>query len=213
MNQTTLYQLFSYFNMDNYLNELDDIRELNDEVQIHWHLRDRLNPFTWYSSERFKIRFRLNKQSVGHSWHFKSRSGTQNGEAYCITSIDWGLWFIEALSGGSFHCIAGDVIRVHQSTIRPTVLRFSRDALQTKRKYFRIGNFPNVIESVDGIHVTIRLPSNVQFPGIYRHRKSSINVQVVCGPDHRFYNIVARWPGSTHDSWIFDVYPQSKMKV
>ena len=41
---------------------------------------------------------------------------------------------------------------------------------------------------------------------VFRNRKGyfSINVQGVCGPDLRFYDVVARWPGSTHDSRIFD---------
>ncbi|KAJ8933894.1 hypothetical protein NQ318_001687 [Aromia moschata] len=41
---------------------------------------------------------------------------------------------------------------------------------------------------------------------IYRNRKSyfSINVQLVCDSDLRINNIVARWPGSTHDATIFN---------
>ena len=38
----------------------------------------------------------------------------------------------------------------------------------------------------------------------------SINVQLVCGPDLKFYDIVARWPGSTHDARIFS---NSTLKV
>ncbi len=40
----------------------------------------------------------------------------------------------------------------------------------------------------------------------FRNRKGycSINVQVVCDEKAHITNIVARWPGSTHDSRIFD---------
>ena len=37
----------------------------------------------------------------------------------------------------------------------------------------------------------------VAFTGVY-----SINVQLVCDAKYRILNVVARWPGSTHDSRI-----------
>lgn len=41
---------------------------------------------------------------------------------------------------------------------------------------------------------------------VYRNRKGyfSINVQVVTNADLLFADIVARWPGSTHDATIFN---------
>lgn len=41
---------------------------------------------------------------------------------------------------------------------------------------------------------------------VYRNRKGffSINVQAVCNSNLEFQDIVARWPGSTHDATIFD---------
>ena len=41
---------------------------------------------------------------------------------------------------------------------------------------------------------------------IFRNRKRlfSINVKAVCRPNMLVTNIVCRWPGSTHDSRIFD---------
>lgn len=41
---------------------------------------------------------------------------------------------------------------------------------------------------------------------IYRNRKQvfSMNVQVICNAQMYINNIVARWPGSCHDSHIFN---------
>lgn len=40
---------------------------------------------------------------------------------------------------------------------------------------------------------------------VFRNRKSyfSLNVQVVASADKKIIDIVARWPGSVHDSTIF----------
>lgn len=42
-------------------------------------------------------------------------------------------------------------------------------------------------------------------PEVFRNRKGyfSLNVQVVCDSDMKICDIVARWPGSTHDATIF----------
>ena len=37
---------------------------------------------------------------------------------------------------------------------------------------------------------------------MYRKGYHSINVQAVCGPNKEFLDIVAKWPGSTHDAFI-----------
>ncbi|XDV36144.1 hypothetical protein PO909_005988 [Leuciscus waleckii] len=60
-----------------------------------------------------------------------------------------------------------------------------------KEEFYRIAGFPNVIGAVDCTH--------------FVNRKSfhSINVQMVCNADCVISNVVAKWPGSVHDSRIF----------
>lgn len=40
----------------------------------------------------------------------------------------------------------------------------------------------------------------------FRNRKGyfSLNVQAVCDADLKLMNVIARWPGSTHDATIFN---------
>ncbi|KAF6216962.1 hypothetical protein GE061_001313 [Apolygus lucorum] len=64
---------------------------------------------------------------------------------------------------------------------------------------------PSPIGLIDGTHIPISKP-RVEQPELYRNGKTyfSVNVQVVSGPDDELFDIVCRWPGSTHDSRIFD---------
>lgn len=56
-----------------------------------------------------------------------------------------------------------------------------------KAQFAAMSGFPNVIGAIDCTHVAIRAPSDVQ---------------IVCDADMVLANVVARWPGSTHDSFI-----------
>lgn len=72
------------------------------------------------------------------------------------------------------------------------------------RKFYNVAEFPDVVGCIDCTHIPIKSPGG-QIPEVYRNRKGwmSLNVQVVCGPNSEILDIVARWPGSTHDSRIF----------
>ena len=55
---------------------------------------------------------------------------------------------------------------------------------------------------VDGTHIQIPSPSLNPVDFINRKNYYSINVQVVCDHQLKINNLVAKWPGSAHDSWI-----------
>lgn len=67
---------------------------------------------------------------------------------------------------------------------------------------------PNVIGLIDCTHVKVFSPGG-EDPERYRNRKGyfSVNVQAIGSHNLKIMDIVARWPGSTHDSYIFDMSP------
>ena len=73
-----------------------------------------------------------------------------------------------------------------------------------KYKFSQIGGPPGVIGTIDCTHIKICCQGGPNSE-LYRNRKGylSVNVQAVCSHDLKFTNIVARWPGSVHDSRIF----------
>lgn len=108
------------------------------------------------------------------------------------------------------------------------------ERITTASNFFRLARFPRVIGAMDCTHVKIQSPGKnnfkirierniiLQFVSIYltsslsisggdqaeyfRNRKGyhSYNVQAVCGTDLKFYDVIARWPGSCHDPTIFN---------
>ncbi|XP_045118142.1 LOW QUALITY PROTEIN: putative nuclease HARBI1 [Portunus trituberculatus] len=73
-----------------------------------------------------------------------------------------------------------------------------------KENFNAIAGFPSVIGAIDCTQIPIMSPGGPlaeQFRCIEGF--FSLNVQAVCGPDLKLYNIVCRWPGSVHDSRIF----------
>jgi nuclease HARBI1 len=71
------------------------------------------------------------------------------------------------------------------------------------KNYFYSG-FVGVDGAIDCTHIPILNPGCDQGEN-FRNRKGifSINVQIVSGPRCEILDIVARWPGSVHDSRIF----------
>ena len=207
-----------------FFDDLDDAFDaLANEVRVRRIpvIRDRQNPLTWYNDEQFKRRFRLRKETIMHLCDILSPV-LQHPTHRCksLSPLLQILLCMRVLAGGSYQIIAGDLIHVSQGTVsnvlkqflnaigtlRSSIVVFPNNLAAVKDKFYHIAQFPGVIGCIDGTHVLIKKPMNNPEPEVYRNRKNvfSLNVQLVCGPDLMIYNIVARWPGSTHDSRIFN---------
>uniref|UniRef100_A0A4W5MIM2 DDE Tnp4 domain-containing protein n=1 Tax=Hucho hucho TaxID=62062 RepID=A0A4W5MIM2_9TELE len=111
----------------------------------------------------------------------------------------------------------GDLFGLHKSTVCRIVVRVSSAIACLKNQYIRFnpteetagfyrrGRFQGVLGAIDCTHIPIPNPGG-QNGELFRNRKGycSINVQAVCNDKGQLTNIIARWPGSTHDSRIFD---------
>lgn len=83
-------------------------------------------------------------------------------------------------------------------------IKFPENLQPTKMQFQRIAQFPKVVGCIDCTHVSIQLPCTINGEQ-FRNRKGyfSLNVQVIGGPNLEIFDIVSSWPGSTHDSRIF----------
>ncbi|KAJ1106667.1 hypothetical protein NDU88_004068 [Pleurodeles waltl] len=74
---------------------------------------------------------------------------------------------------------------------------------ETKQGFYLISGFPHVLGAIDCTHVRLVPPAATEH--LYRNRKHthSINVQAIVDHQGLITNIVAKYPGSVHDSFIF----------
>ena len=185
--------------------------------------RERKNPFTTYTEEEFQYRYRIRKQTVmdilnviGHNFESSTRRN------HALSAMNKLLITLRFYATGTLQIMVGDDVCVHKTTICRIIKTVTHHiALMTlnyinmpsteegimriKEQFFKIRKFPGVFGCIDGTHIPIQSPGGNN-EELYRNRKGyfSINVQVVCSADLRFLDIVARWPGSVHDSTVFN---------
>ena len=91
------------------------------------------------------------------------------------------------------------------TSIAPAYINFPNTTRQRViQEYFlKKYKFPLVLGCIDGSHVPILAPSTNE--DIYVNRKGfhSINIQAICDHEFRFINAVVKWPGCTHDAFIW----------
>ena len=87
----------------------------------------------------------------------------------------------------------------------PDYIRFpytDQEQIPVKRAFYTIAGLPNTIGAIDCTHVHIKAPSPEPFPYLNRKRYHSINVQMICDAQNHLLNVVSRFPGGAHDSYV-----------
>ncbi|XP_060846269.1 putative nuclease HARBI1 [Rhopalosiphum padi] len=78
------------------------------------------------------------------------------------------------------------------------------EIMKVKVMFYGLARFPKVIGAIDCTHIKLQSPSR-EYGEQYRNRKGyfSLNLQALVNANLEFLDVVARWPGSAHDSNIF----------
>lgn len=130
------------------------------------------------------------------------------------------LCFLSHLRSGSFQWCLGSMSGVSQPSVSriidqclnftlglaPSIITFPNSLAHfnsVKQSFYDRSRFPNILGLVDGTQIPILAPRENEPIYVCRKQFHSINTQVICGPDYRFFDVVAKWPGSTHDSFIY----------
>ncbi|XP_047521314.1 putative nuclease HARBI1 [Pieris napi] len=185
------------------------------------------NPFELYSENEFKRRYRFFKHTVLNVILPLIITNLQpfNNRGLPILPQLQILIALRFYATGCFQMVCGDLNSISQSSVclivnkvsaelsklLPRFVNFPRNMTTVKRKFEELGKsnthhgLNNIIGAIDCTHIKINRPRGITHSEAYRNRKGyfSVNVQAIIGPDLEIFDIVTRWPGSSHDSRIF----------
>lgn len=137
------------------------------------------------------------------------------------------LAFLHYSAGHSFQLHISDSLGLSQKSVSSCINRvatslankadqfiyFPREnhEIRKVKAGFLNKGMPGIIGIIDGTHIHIRAPFlAVERDYVNRKGTHSVNVQVIVDDKGKFVNVVASWPGCTHDSFILRhsaVYP------
>lgn len=77
--------------------------------------------------------------------------------------------------------------------------------------FLEIAGFPRLLGCIGGTHVAVKVPKDDKHVYLNRKGCTSINVQAICNAGNVDTQLTVKWPGSTHDSFMWrhcDLYEQ-----
>ena len=181
--------------------------------------RDRSDPLEFYDDLELMQRFRFSRSAILKITeiivdHLNTTDRSHAAHPHVQVCVA-----LQFFASGTFQIICGDGVHVSQPSacryIRAVALGLqsvyskfismpgSADMATIKSQFYELANLPGVLGLVDGTHVRIQKPSENEADYVNRHFYHSINVQAICLPDGRFSDVLARFPGSVHDSRIW----------
>ena len=114
-----------------------------------------------------------------------------------------------------------DVHGIHRTTVCKTIHKVTQalcrhskifikfpirhiDLLPVKEGFYELSDFPNIVGAIDGSLIPIKAPKGDEHLFVCRKGYHAINIQAISKANMEFTNTVAKYPGSTHDSYIWN---------
>ena len=97
--------------------------------------------------------------------------------------------------------VKAEIIPSYHHNIIQQFIQFPSDNQQLHRikaNFMAIAGMPGVVGAIDGTHIQIIAPSIDEDVFVNRKKVHSINTQIA----FNILDVVAKWPGSTHDPRI-----------
>lgn len=198
----------------------EDYRNLAEHQQRI--VNARRNDFRDLPEGKFIERYRISKAVTAKVLQdIQDRLSYHNQRNFPLSPMHQFLITLRYYACGSFQLVMADNAGVSKATVcrtinkvsaalsslRPLYIHFPQheNVQEVVRGFYTVAHFPGVIGALDCTHIEIQSPGRNRGE-VYRNRKGyfSINVQTVCDSNMLIRDIVARWPGSVHDSTIFN---------
>ncbi|XP_041961997.1 putative nuclease HARBI1 isoform X2 [Alosa sapidissima] len=116
---------------------------------------------------------------------------------------------VASLSSVSQLCISRNLMEVTKAicNLAPNYIQFplGEELLRIKEEFLQQSGMPGVIGLIDGSLFPIKAPNGPSEPAyVCRKGYHAINVQAIGDQNMVIRHLLAKWPGSIHDSFIFN---------
>lgn len=183
--------------------------------------RDRRNPLDFLDDQDLISLYRLSRDAILEVCGILDRHLQRPTQrSHSLPVFLQVLVALKFYASGSFLQTIGHLHRISKASVSRCIKNVSlalslhcqdyikfpegQDVYTTMQGFSDTGDFPNVIGAVDGTHVIINAPTVDEHLYVNRKGTHSINVQVVCDNNLKVTDIVAKWPGSSHDAFIWN---------
>ncbi|XP_050028688.1 putative nuclease HARBI1 [Dermacentor andersoni] len=202
--------------------EIEDHQAYSFVLPLQRNLRDRQNPMEVFNDQEFLARYRFSKAAVLELLSMLPLHQNTDGRGCPVPLLLQLLVTLRFDGAGTFQVVSGDLVNVSQPTVSrvftrvstmiagtlfPALVKFpdTEKMHEVMHQFYKKAKFPRVTGCIDCTHVRIKSPGGNDAE-VFRNRKGyfSFNVQAITGPQLEFFDLVASWPGSAHDSRIFD---------
>lgn len=184
--------------------------------------RDRTNPLDAFDDVEIKSRYRLTRQLIMDLYDLigaELEPATMRNHA--IPGMIQIFIALRYYATNSYFSLVGDSIGIHKCSVSRIVNRVTRricrlsntfiklptgdDIAVTKRKFHNIAHMPQVIGAIDGTLIAIIKPHDRDNLYVSRLKRGhALNVLATCNADLLLTNVVAKYPGSSNDSYIWN---------
>ncbi|XP_002166584.4 putative nuclease HARBI1 [Hydra vulgaris] len=183
--------------------------------------RDRINPLNIYDDIDLYKRFRFRRASIFYLTDLLQIDlQPKSNQTLIVSPILQLLCELRFYATGSFQIVVDDsTAALSQPTISRIIRRVSLSLAKRVNEYIKYptnqhvlnesrvefyesAEFPQVTGVIDCTHICIQKPHEHEYAYVDSSSNHSINVQAVCDNKGKFIDVVAKWPGSTHDARI-----------
>lgn len=185
--------------------------------------RDRVHPLDAYDDTELKARYRLSRPMIMEIYdHIGIDIEPQTNRNHAIPGMLQIFCTLRYYACGSFQTVVGDGLGIHRSTVSRIIARVTTALCQLKNRYIKfpslrnelqetkeqfhaVARMPNVVGAIDGTLISITAPREQEHLYVSgRKGGHSLNVLAVVNSQLKFTYIVAKYPGSTNDAYIWN---------
>lgn len=193
----------------------------NNQIRRNRIFRDRLNPLDTYNDQEILSRYRMTRQCIMDVIDIvREDILNETNRSHALSVEQQTFAALRYYATGSFQLVTGDTLGLSQSSVSRSIQKVStalanragqyiqfptdgRRILRIKEGFMDATGFPNVLGCVDGSLIPIKAPSSREDIYVCRKGFHALNVQGICDSQKRFLNLVVKFPGSSHDAFIW----------